>query len=98
MSRRIVIASLLSVVAVLAGLSHWIRVVLAAQQHGSAIDRATLGWVTDRVRAWLPNASEHRWETAGWVTEVVKGEQLSRQTHRPMFLVCVTGDLTVGHC
>lgn len=72
----------------------------APTRHAVAVAPSQLTWeaVDARAQQWLPTAQERKWETSGWVSDLVTGEKLARENHRPMIVICVTGDLDQGHC
>lgn len=54
-----------------------------------AEDRPDLGKLADAVRA---TDAERTYKKIPWLTDVVKGLDLARQEHRPVFLYMILGD------
>lgn len=64
-------------------------------------DRATAGgsaWVSRRVEAWQPTASERSWSTIGWAAGLGEALRLGKEHKRPIFLFTLDGRMGAGRC
>jgi hypothetical protein len=55
-------------------------------------------WVSQRVRLWQPAASERRFDTIGWASDLFEARRLAKEHHRPIFLFTHDGHMAVGRC
>jgi hypothetical protein len=61
-------------------------------------DKAVAKWTNQQLQRTLVVSEERIFDKIGWADSLIKGEELAKQSGRPLFLFTYDGDLASGRC